>query len=109
MSHNFAAVEPKTLKVHKITYFVVLGNVETRISPGFENLNKQKIARRPFMNIVYKAEIYPKLYCSIFFKREKPHVHAMQYVLNIVVHILHDKELEDITYVCTVLHVFTLH
>ena len=49
MSHNFAAVKPKALKLPKITYFVVLGICDDM--KFFKNLNKQKIARQPFMNM----------------------------------------------------------
>ena len=57
MSHSFAAIKPKPLKLPKITYFVVFGNKTYNGSMSLlENINKQKTAGRLFLNMVYGVE-----------------------------------------------------
>ena len=60
MSHNFEPVEPKKLKLLETAYFSVPFNV---ISLNFfENLTKQKIGGRPFMNSVYVSPLTMYMY-----------------------------------------------
>ena len=44
MSHEFAAVKPKMLKLPKITYFIVFGNVVTSISLKTLNIGYVAVA-----------------------------------------------------------------
>ena len=55
MCLNFAAVNPKTLKLPKITYFVLQlpGNVRACFF-FLENLTKQKITGRLLMNVTFR-------------------------------------------------------